>query len=112
MIYMLDTNVCAYIINKHPESYYKNLELLEINNTIAISAVVLAELQYGVSKSRRKEENQAKLNVFLTRLEVIDYTEECAFYYGELRAALEQKGNNTSEFKRVEGLEILDFSDK
>lgn len=135
MIYMLDTNICAYIINKHPDSYYKNLELLEINNTITISSIVLAELQYGVSKSKKKEENQAKLNVFLSRLEVMDFTEKCTFYYGELRTGLEQKGiiigandlliashalceqatlitNNTSEFKRVSDLKILDFNNK
>ena len=133
MIYMLDTNVCVYTLNKHPDYYYKNLELLGINNTIAISSIVLAELQYGISKSKRKEENQTKLNIFLNRLEVIDFTEKCAFYYGELRTELEQKGiiigandlliashalctqatlitNNTSEFKRVSGLKIKDFN--
>jgi tRNA(fMet)-specific endonuclease VapC len=129
---MLDTNVCAYAINKHPDSYYKNLELLEIDNTIAISSIVLAELQYGISKSRKKEQNQKKLNIFLSRLDIMDFTERCAFYYGELRTELERKGtiigandlliashalceeatlitNNTSEFKRVNGLKILDF---
>ena len=49
------------------------------------------KLQYGISKSKRKEENQTKLNIFLNRLEGMDFTEKCAFYYGRLRAELEQK---------------------
>lgn len=133
MIYMLDTNVCVYALNKHPEYYYDNLELLGKDNTVAISSIVLAELQYGISKSKRKEENQAKLNAFLNISEVMDFTEKCAFYYGEIRTELEQKGltigandlliashaicvqatlitNNTSEFKRVSGLKIKDFN--
>lgn len=134
MIYMLDTNICIYAINKHPDSYHNNLELLAKNNTIAISSIVLAELQYGVSKSKKKEQNQSKLDIFLSRLEIIDFSAKCTFYYGELRTELEQKGliienndlliashaiaenatlvtNNIKEFKRIPNL-ILENWDK
>nr|3ZVK_A Chain A, Toxin Of Toxin-antitoxin System [Rickettsia felis]3ZVK_B Chain B, Toxin Of Toxin-antitoxin System [Rickettsia felis]3ZVK_C Chain C, Toxin Of Toxin-antitoxin System [Rickettsia felis]3ZVK_D Chain D, Toxin Of Toxin-antitoxin System [Rickettsia felis] len=134
MIYMLGTNICVYAINKHPDSYYNNLELLAKNNTIAISSIVLAELQYGVSKSKKKEQNQSKLDIFLSRLEIIDFSAKCTFYYGELRTELEQKGliignndlliashaiaenatlvtNNIKEFKRIPNL-ILENWDK
>lgn len=134
MIYMLDTNICVYAINKHPDSYYKNLELLAKNNTIAISSIVLAELQYGVSKSKKKEQNQSKLDIFLSRLEIMDFPAKCTFYYGELRTELEQKGliignndlfiashaiaenatlvtNNVKEFKRIPNL-VLENWDK
>ncbi len=133
MIYMLDTNICVYAINQQPEFYYKKLELLEKDNIIAISSIVLAELQYGVANSKRKEQNQIKLNIFLSKLEVIDFSAKCAFYYGELRAELKKKGiiignndlliashalceqailitNNISEFKRVKGLALEDWS--
>ncbi|MCC8468130.1 MAG: DUF4411 family protein [Rickettsia endosymbiont of Eriopis connexa] len=127
MIYMLDTNICVYSINKHPDSYYKNLELLAENSTIAISSIVLAELQYGVSKSKKKEQNQSKLDIFLSRLEIMNFSAKCTFYHGELRTELEQKGlvignndlfiashaiaenatlvtNNIKEFKRIPSL--------
>ncbi|WP_341790283.1 type II toxin-antitoxin system tRNA(fMet)-specific endonuclease VapC [Rickettsia endosymbiont of Polydrusus tereticollis] len=130
---MLDTNICVYAINQQPEFYYKKLELLEKDNIIAISSIVLAELQYGVANSKRKEQNQIKLNIFLSKLEVIDFSAKCAFYYGELRAELKKKGiiignndlliashalceqailitNNISEFKRVKGLALEDWS--
>lgn len=127
MMYMLDTNICIYVLNKKPVSYIKKLELLERKHTIAISAIVLAELQYGVANSKHKEQNQINVDNFLTKLEVIDFSAKCAFYYGELRAELKQKGiiignndlliashaiceqatlitNNLSEFSRVNGL--------
>ena len=58
MIYMLDTNICVYILNKKPISYIQKLEELEKKHPICISSIVLAELQYGVSNSKFKEQNQ------------------------------------------------------
>jgi len=84
MIYMLDTNICIYIINKKPISYIKKLESLEKTDSIALSAIVLAELQYGVSNSRFKEKNQINVNSFVSKLDIIDFTEQCAFFYGEI----------------------------
>ncbi|ABV74494.1 Toxin of toxin-antitoxin system [Rickettsia akari str. Hartford] len=71
---MLDTNICVYAINKQPDSYHNNLALLAKNNTIAILSIVLAKFQYGVSKSKKKEQNQNKFDVFLSRLEIIDFS--------------------------------------
>ena len=127
MIYMLDANVCIYAINKQPVSYYKRLEQLEKDHVLTISSIVLAELQYGVAASKYRQENQMKVNIFLNKLEVMDYTSKCAYFYGEIRAELKSKGtiigsndlliashalsenavlvtNNTSEFQRIKGL--------
>ena len=99
MMYMLDTNVCIYAINKKPITYIKKLDLLEKKkHNIVISSIVLAELQYGVANSQHKEQNQINLDNFLNKLEIIDFSAKCAFYYGELRAELKQNrvsiGNN------------------
>jgi tRNA(fMet)-specific endonuclease VapC len=133
MIYMLDTNICIYIINKKPISYIKKLESLEKTDSIALSAIVLAELQYGVSNSRFKEKNQINVNSFVSKLDIIDFTEQCAFFYGEIRTDLKQKGiiignndlliashaiceeatlvtNNISEFNRIKGLKLINWS--
>lgn len=125
MIYMLDTNICIYAINKTPSSYLQKLEELEqMRHTLSISSIVLAELQYGVSNSHNQKLNQINLDIFISRLEVIDFSAKCAFYYGELRAKLKKEGilignndlfiashaiaeqailvtNNISEFNRV-----------
>jgi tRNA(fMet)-specific endonuclease VapC len=130
---MLDTNICIYIINKKPISYIKKLESLEKTDSIALSAIVLAELQYGVSNSRFKEKNQINVNSFVSKLDIIDFTEQCAFFYGEIRTDLKQKGiiignndlliashaiceeatlvtNNISEFNRIKGLKLINWS--
>lgn len=133
MIYMLDTNVCIYIIKKKPLSYIQKLESLETKGTICISSIVLAELQYGVSNSMFKEQNQINVNNLISRLEVMDFSAQCALYYGEIRTELKRNGiiignndlliashavcegatlitNNISEFKRVSNLKLCAWS--
>ncbi len=127
MIYMLDTNICIYALNKKPDSYIKKLEALDAKHTVAISSIVLAELQYGVANSMHKEQNQINLDIFLAKLEVMDFSAKSALFYGELRAGLKRNGiiignndlliashaiseqatlvtNNVAEFSRVKGL--------
>jgi len=134
MIYMLDTNICIYILNKKPISYIQKLENLEKKHPIFISSIVLAELQYGVANSKFKKQNQINVNYLLDKLEVLEFSSKCALYYGELRADLKRKGiiignndlliashalaegailvtNNASEFERVKGLKIIDWAE-
>ncbi|MCZ6886599.1 MAG: PIN domain-containing protein [Rickettsia endosymbiont of Ixodes persulcatus] len=133
---MLDTNVCIYVMNKKPIPYLQKLKIVEKNNSVVISSIALAELQYGVSNSsnQNKKQNQINLDAFLNKVEVISFSAKCAFYYGELRSMLEKKGtiigsndlliashvlaenatlvtNNIKEFKRIPNL-ILENWDK
>ncbi|MGX6959866.1 MAG: PIN domain-containing protein [Rickettsia endosymbiont of Pentastiridius leporinus] len=129
MSYMLDTNVCIYIINTKPAAYLHKLKMIEKNNIISISSIVLAELQYGVSNSsiQNKTQNQLNLDAFLSKVEVIDFSAKYAFYYGEVKTMLKKEGslignndlliashaiaegailvtNNTKEFGRIPNL--------
>jgi tRNA(fMet)-specific endonuclease VapC len=129
---MLDTNVCIYIINKKPFAYIEKLELLEQRYPIAISSIVLAELQYGVSNSKFKEQNQINVNNLISKFEVMDFSAQCAFYYGEIKTDLQRKGiiignndlllashaiaagaviitNNVSEFSRIKDLRFIEI---
>ncbi len=73
------------MINKKPASYIKKLELLEQQkHIIAISSMVLAELQYGVANSVHKEQNQINLDNVLSKLEVLDFSASWAFFMGRL----------------------------
>ena len=49
--YLLDTNICIYIINKRPESVYKKFKKVNLEN-ISISSITDFELRYGVEKSQ------------------------------------------------------------
>lgn len=125
---MLDTDICIYLIKQHPPSALERF-LSQPVGDIGISSITVAELDYGVSKSRHATKNRAALAQFLTPLAVASFDRNAAAAYGRLRATLEQKGtpigamdlliaahalslnlrlvtNNASEFRRVPGLRV------
>ena len=125
-MYMLDTNICIYIIKKRPESILTKFNKYQ-NQNIYISVITLAELQYGVERSSSKKFNQKIINDFISHLFVVPWDKESALQYGKLRNTLNKKGtpvgnmdlmiashalsqdftlitNNVKEFKRVPNL--------
>jgi len=127
-MHMLDTNICIYIIKKRPQAVLRRFESLD-SGQLCISAVTLAELQYGVEGSSSRRSNQSILDEFVARLRVLSWEEEAARQYGKLRSHLEEKGtpigtmdlmiaahalsqdctlatNNLREFERVPDLEV------
>lgn len=125
MRYMLDTNICTYLINDRPASVRKRLAAIEPGDA-GVSSITVAELGYGVAKTRSAR-NRAALEGFLLPLEIADFDIEAALAYGDVRAGVERKGmpigpldmeiaahaialdvilvtNNQREFGRVDGL--------
>ena len=92
MKYLLDTNICIYIIKKKPSQVFKKLETLQIND-VGISAITLAELEYGISKSMFPEKNKIALIKFLAPLEILPFAEKAAEIYGKIRSYLEKTGS-------------------
>ena len=126
MRYMLDTNIIAYAINKRPKIVLARLTAHDPRD-ICISAITMAELEYGVCKSSRPEQNRLALMAFLARIQVLPFDADAAREYGNIRAVLAGTGTpiggndlliaaharalglilvtgNTREFERVEGL--------
>ena len=127
MRYMLDTNICIYLIKHKPLQVFEKLQ--EHNpDEMCISAVTYAELVHGVEKSKAVERNRLALTILLSNIEILDFDMKAAEEYGRIRADLEKKGtpigpldmmiaghaksfgytvvtNNVGEFKRVEGLQ-------
>lgn len=91
MIYMLDTNICIYIIKHSPSSVIKKFHSLKMGD-IGISSITLAELQYGVAKSTQKTKNYEALSKFISPLEISKFSAEAAEAYGHIRVDLEAKG--------------------
>ncbi len=132
MKFILDTNICIYIIKKKPEQVLK--KLLKIDpSEIALSAITWSELVYGAEKSTFKEQNLNALQGFLTPFEILPWTQQEAKLAGEIRATLEKSGspigpfdlqiaaqalaldltlvtNNEREFKRVKKLKLENWS--
>ncbi len=91
MRHMLDTNICIYLIKRKPLQVIDRLRALAIADVV-ISSVTLAELEYGVAKSARPEQNNEALNAFLAPLDILAFDDQAACRYGEIRAFLEKKG--------------------
>ena len=56
MKYILDTNICIYIIKKKPSQVFEKFKDLPLGS-VGISSITLAELAYGVKKSVQSEKN-------------------------------------------------------
>ena len=127
-MYLLDTNICIYIINNSPLKVVQHIKTLNPHQ-IKLSAISLAELEYGVSKSRHRDQNRQALVHFASAFDILAFTDRDAEVYGLLRAALERKGriigpydleiaaqavsrkltlvsNNTAEFSRIPNLKL------
>ena len=125
--YLLDTNICIYVINARPAAVLARFVEQEVDG-LGISAITASELYWGVCKSGSVR-NRTTLEKFLSPLVVLDYDLGAARKYGELRAYLEQQGtpigpldqqiaahalalditlvtNNVREFQRVPGLRL------
>ncbi len=128
MKYLLDTNICIYIIKKRPLGVLRRLKEMRLSD-IGISSITLSELEYGVEKSERREQNKAALIEFAAPLQVFPYDDLAAMEYGRIRAFLEKRGrplgpldmliaahalalnfvlvtNNLREFRRVPALRV------
>lgn len=132
MNYLLDTNICIYLTRKKPAAVVKRLRAKEPEE-IAISTITLAELEYGIARSRYPERNRIALLEFLFPFAILDFDQKACVDYGRIRAALESKGkpigpmdlllaaqarsrdltlvtNNEREFRRIEDLHIENWT--
>lgn len=91
MKYMLDTNICIYLIKQQPREVIDKFQGIALGD-MAISTVTVAEMMYGVGKSQYKEKNEAALQAFLAPLEMVDFDFAAAQQYGVVRAYLEKIG--------------------
>lgn len=91
MKYMLDTNICIFAIRNSNDNVLKKFRE-HLENELYISSITLAELMYGVEKSRKPEQNRNALLQFLTLIDIKEFSEKAAIEYGKIRAFLENQG--------------------
>ena len=123
--YMLDTNICIYVIKSRPAALRERFD--QLAEALCISAITLGELLYGVEKSARRSENLEAVEQFTARLEVVPFSLRAAAHFGQIWAELAKLGtlcgaydmligaharseglmlvtNNVREFQRIPGL--------
>ena len=132
-MYLLDTNICIFLIkNKFP-----NLTKKVLNSScseLVLSAISIAEMEYGACKSQNREKNrQALIDFCMDFGNIIDFTTEDTEAYGLLRSYLESEGkvigpydmqiaaqamtrnltvvtNNYDEFCRIPWIKVEDWT--
>ena len=131
MLYMLDTNICSFIIREKPIFIKDKLKEIEKSNTIALSSIVISELLFrAVKKSNPKLISVVKSCI--DNFEIYDFDKKASAVYANVRSELEKKGNiigsndlfiashaksldailvtnNLKEFSKVVGLRVEDW---
>ena len=133
MTYMLDTNICIYVMKNKPEKVLQRFRE-ELDGGLCISSITLAELEYGMKHSSNPAKNEQALLRFLTPLSILPFGAADASEYGALRTYLQNKGtpigpldmliaghaltegltlvtNNVREFERVPDLRLENWAE-
>lgn len=97
MRYILDTNICIYLIKKHPPQVLRRLEALNRGDAV-MSVVTYAELRAGLEmQNANRELDEHALSVLVGRIPVLPFTEADAKSYGVMRAAVRDRSRNAMD---------------
>lgn len=133
--YMLDTNICSFIMRERPVLLLRNLQMhVEAKHEIVISAITYAELRFGAVGKKASLKHETMVNEFVDRVDhILPYGKDAVDYTASLKKELASKGtpignndtmiaghalsrgcvlvtNNMKEFNRVPGLQVEDWS--
>ena len=130
--YMLDTDTCSYIMKRSSPPVLRRLRAVPVTD-VCMSVITKSELLYGVEVSPRRSQDAAALAALLPYVEVLDFPDDAASHYAEIRADLKKRGamigandlliaaharnlgvtlvtNNTAEVERVKGLTLENWT--
>jgi tRNA(fMet)-specific endonuclease VapC len=126
--YLLDTNICIYLIKKHPPEVLARFQQIQLKQ-LHIPTITLFELYYGIEKNNSQQRNLAALENFIAPLTIVDFTLDAAKKAAKIRDNLQKSGtpigaydiqiaaiaislnmtlltSNTREFERVKDLKL------
>jgi len=130
--YILDTDTCSYIMKRSHPQLLKKIQSVSLIEQ-AVSVVTMAELLYGAKLSSKPTLAINAFEEFIKHLAVLDWTQEAAEHYADIRADLKRRGemigandlliaaharstksvlvtNNVREFGRVKDLKVENWS--
>jgi tRNA(fMet)-specific endonuclease VapC len=135
VVYMLDTNICSFIIRERPPVVLDRLQMaVERQNSIAISVITYYEMLLGTIGRNASPRHAGLVEAFVARLSaVLPWQRGAAEEAARIRKDLGAKGmpiggndtmiaghalaaecvlvtNNTREFSRVARLRVEDWA--
>ena len=133
-LYMLDTDTCIFLMRRESQKLEAKVQSVPLQQQV-MSAVTFAELSYGIQASgaAKRKQNQATLDSLALHLAVLDWPQEAAKCYAEIRFDLKKRGaqlgaadlmiaaharslgavvvtNNVKDFGRVKGLQVENWT--
>ncbi len=133
-MYLLDTNICIYIIKRKPPEVLEKFKQFNIGD-LKISSITMAELYFGAYNSEYVEKNLQIVENFLLPFDILHFDEKSAINYAKIKSKLKKQGNiigeldmqiagvaiannltlvtnNTKEFERIEELKLENWIKK
>lgn len=133
-LFMLDTDTCIFLMRGESPALAARVQSVPLQQQV-MSAVTFAELTYGVqvSAAAKRKQNQSVLDSLVLHLAVLDWPQDAAKHYAEIRADLKKRGaqlgaadlmiaaharamgaivvtNNVKDFERVKGLAVENWT--
>ena len=133
-LFMLDTDTCIFLMRGDSPALAAKVQSVPLQQQV-MSAVTFAELTYGVqvSAAAKRKQNQSVLDSLVLHLAVLDWPQDAAKHYAEIRTDLKKRGaqlgaadlmiaaharamgaivvtNNAKDFERVKGLEVENWT--
>jgi tRNA(fMet)-specific endonuclease VapC len=84
--YMLDTNMCIYLIKNQPEEIAQRFAQCYVGDVV-MSAITYAELEYGVAVSANPERERNNLADLVEDIPVAPFDGRAGVAYGPIRLA-------------------------
>jgi tRNA(fMet)-specific endonuclease VapC len=131
---MLDTDTCIFLMRGESPALAAKVQSVPLQQQV-MSAVTFAELTYGVqaSAAAKRKQNQSVLDSLVLHLAVLDWPQDAAKHYAEIREDLKKRGaqlgaadlmiaaharsmgaivvtNNAKDFERVKGLQVENWT--
>ena len=133
-LFMLDTDTCIFLMRGESPALAAKVQSVPLPQQV-MSAVTFAELTYGVqaSAAAKRKQNQSVLDSLVLHLAVLDWPQDAAKHYAEIRTDLKKRGaqlgaadlmiaaharamsaivvtNNVKDFERVKSLEVENWT--
>jgi tRNA(fMet)-specific endonuclease VapC len=106
LIYLLDTNICIYALNRRPPEVLEKLRSVS-RSMVSVSVITVLELRQGAEKSRDPERAHQKLDFFLSSIRALPFEEDAAFIAARIRAGLERQGRRIGDLDSLIAAQAL-----